>query len=208
VSKFIYEAIALRRKKLVFHKKDVPFPTFKRYIIESQKLQFLQFTNPFAIRSNDVFAVEQMNMIELKILDISALYKLSEKAVIRMIRRSKNIEDLRVNCIMDLSDDFFYCIRNCSQLTTLNMNSIKKLGNTDLMQAQKVLQTFSKHIEHIKIKNLGVYELNDSITTAYSNNEEAADMLTSLSFANVNEKDGFDLLNDLVFFTSLKQLGI
>lgn len=126
----------------------------------------------------------------------------------RLIRRCKNINELRVNCAIKLSADFFFCLRTLGNLSHLAITSQKILAGTDLASAQEVLIDLSKHVTELKLKTLSVYELNEKLTNAYSKSEEKAEMLESLRFATINQKDGFELLHDLVFFTNLRQLAI
>ena len=208
VNRSMHELISMKRKKLIFAKRDIPFDIFKLFLTHSPLLEELHFKVPNIIKSNDVFAIEQLNLVNLRVFDVTALNNLTVKALIRFIRRCKNISDIRINCGMNLSADIFYCLRESRKLDSLSLNSPKILRGNDLEQTYKTLSVFSKHISHYKLKSLSIYELNGEITTAYCNNPEVAESLENLSFSTVSLKDGLDVLNDLVFFTNLKRLAI
>lgn len=88
------------------------------------------------------------------------------------------------------------------------LSSIKELGSNDLLKAKDSVNTLAKHINHLKLESLAIYELSETLTTAYSKFPEVCEKLKSLSFATLATKDGVDLLNDLVFFTNLEKLAI
>mmetsp|Transcript_15881 Transcript_15881/g.13880 ORF Transcript_15881/g.13880 Transcript_15881/m.13880 type:complete len:322 (+) Transcript_15881:254-1219(+) len=146
-------------------------------------------------------------MLNLRLLDLTALVRLNEKAVIRIMRRSKNLKEIRVSCIMNVGQTFFYCLREMKKVDSFSLNSPKILNSGDLKIAEDLSYEFAKHISFYKLKALSVYSLNNTITTSYSKNAEQANLLESLSFATVKDND-FDLLQDLCFFPNLKKLAI
>lgn len=109
---------------------------------------------------------------------------------------------------MPIGADFFFGLRSMEKLKSLCISSIRELLSTDLLKARDVFSTLAKHINYLKLESLAIYELSETLTTAYSKFPEVCEMLKSLSFATLNAMDGVDLLNDLVFFTNLEKLAI
>ena len=161
-NRYIYDLIALKRKKLMFDKKDIPFNVLRNYIMKSPNLEELYFSNPSVLKHNDVLALEQLNLLQLKVLDVMGLGRsFTEKAMIRLVHRCKNIEELRVNCSMPLRDEFFFSLQTLRKLQHLAINSHKELSGTELLNAQEMLKVLSLHVKYIKVRTLSVYELSE-----------------------------------------------
>jgi hypothetical protein len=208
-NRYINELIALKRKKLVFTKADIPMNILTNFLTRSPHLEELKFGTPNIIKSSDVFSVEQLNLTNLKVMDILGVGNhMTEKACVRLIRRCKNITELKISCLLPLGADFFFCLRSLGGLKSLCLSSLKELNGTDLLKSKDVVNTLAKHVNHLKLESLAIYELSETLTTAYSKFPETSEILKSLSFATVGLKDGIDLLNDLVFFTNLEKLAI
>lgn len=168
-SKYMYDLIASKRKKLLFEKKDIPFNILRSYLLKSPHLEELYFRAPNVIKQSEVFGLEQLNLLNLKVLDLMGLGKtFTEKASLRLIRRCKNIEELRLSSTMKLGSDFFFGIRELKKLAHLAISSIKMLSGGDILDTQDVLKELAKHVNTLKLKTLSIYELNEEITTAYS----------------------------------------
>jgi hypothetical protein len=207
-NKYMNELIASKRRILYFEKSDIPTNIFKNLLTKSLNLEELYFRGAGCIKSNDVFAWETLNLLNLKVLDLMGLSKsFNERAWIRLITRSKNIEELRVNCAGKITDAFFYCIRNLRKLEYLTISSLKTLSDSELVDSQTTLKSLSLHLEHLKLKNLCVYEINSLIADTFGK-EVMAENLESLRFATINQKDGLDVLKDIIFLEKLKQLAI
>ncbi|CAI2359657.1 unnamed protein product [Moneuplotes crassus] len=208
VNRYFNDLISMRRKSVTFSKQGIPFEIFKMYMTKSPQLESIQFKCTNVIKSNDIFAIEALNLVSLKTLDVTTLTGLTERALMRFVRRCKNLESLSIYAAMNIDADFYYCLRGCMKLTGFSINSSKNLPFTDLQKLHKNLDIFAKHLPHLKLKSLSLYELNDAVTTAYADCSEIAELLENLSFWTVSQKQGIDLLKDLVFFTSLKKLAI
>lgn len=80
-SRYINDLIALKRKKLIFIKPEIPMNILKNLLTSSPHLEELKFGTHNIIKSSDVFSVEQLNLVNLKVLDILGLgHHLTEKA--------------------------------------------------------------------------------------------------------------------------------
>lgn len=72
-NKTMYELIASKRKKLVFNstqKAEIPFEILKKYIYQSVNLEELHIPRLNLIPSSHIMALEKMNLLHLKKLNI------------------------------------------------------------------------------------------------------------------------------------------
>jgi hypothetical protein len=74
-NKYMNELIASKRIKLVFNKRDIPFNILRNFLMKSQRLEELYFRVPNVLKKNDVFGLEQLNLLNLKVLDLMGLNK-------------------------------------------------------------------------------------------------------------------------------------